>query len=221
MQDAWKEKHQKKGCTRFIYDGIVDEALWQCQTTPRVCYFLKEAYTGEAEGFSLTNWLAESREPWMMWKKVAVWTKAIHSALTEPQAFDSAQISAKAQQLIRSISVVNVKKSNGTPHSDGEEISLYAEEDRAELYKELILIDPEVILCGYTLDSFRKVVGEELSEYSIHDSRFGCWRGALVIDYFHPACRYPNAVNYYALMAICQTARTAGCCCKYMERTKA
>ena len=29
----------------------------------------------------------------------------------------------------------------------------------------------------------------------------------LVLDYYHPAVHYPNRVNYYALMAICDVAR--------------
>ena len=28
-----------------------------------------------------------------------------------------------------------------------------------------------------------------------------------VIDYYHPACHYPNRVNYYALLSICRLAK--------------
>ncbi len=33
------------------------------------------------------------------------------------------------------------------------------------------------------------------------------WKDTLVLDYYHPAVHYPNRVNYYALMAICDVAR--------------
>ena len=41
---SWKEKHKAKGYENFIRDGIIDYDAWGNQTTPKVCYFLKEAY---------------------------------------------------------------------------------------------------------------------------------------------------------------------------------
>ena len=37
--------------------------------------------------------------------------------------------------------------------------------------------------------------------------KIGLNQDTLVIDYYHPAVHYPNRVNYYALMAICDVAR--------------
>ena len=45
LMDSWEEKHKNNGYKRFIRDGIVCEEKWEAQHTPRVCYFLKEAYT--------------------------------------------------------------------------------------------------------------------------------------------------------------------------------
>ena len=40
----------------------------------------------------------------------------------------------------------------------------------------------------------------------IRDTLYGFWNDKLIIDYYHPACYYPNRVNYYALMSVCRMA---------------
>ena len=49
LMKEWKLKHIKKGYEKFISDGIVCEKVWEEQRTPKVCFFLKEAYTDEDE----------------------------------------------------------------------------------------------------------------------------------------------------------------------------
>lgn len=39
-----KKEHEEKGYRKFISDGIVNYRKWENQSTPKVCYFLKEAY---------------------------------------------------------------------------------------------------------------------------------------------------------------------------------
>ena len=33
------------------------------------------------------------------------------------------------------------------------------------------------------------------------------WKNILIIDYYHPASRYPNKVNYYSLLSIGKIAQ--------------
>lgn len=51
------------------------------------------------------------------------------------------------------------------------------------------------------------VLGEELQNDDTWDNMLALWKDTLVLDYYHPAVHYPNRVNYYALMAICDVAR--------------
>ena len=46
-------------------------------------------------------------------------------------------------------------------------------------------------------------MGEELQDDDAWDNMLAIWKDTLVINYYHPAVHYPNRVNYYALMAIC------------------
>jgi hypothetical protein len=82
----WEEVHKKKGYERFIRDSIVSLKDWYEQTTPKICYLLKEAYS-DSDGFDLVQALHD-RDPWQMWKKVAVWTEAIFQSFGECSAYD-------------------------------------------------------------------------------------------------------------------------------------
>ena len=54
--------------------------------------------------------------------------------------------------------MVNVKKSAGEKVSDYKEIQRYAEYDRRELRREIELIDPTVIVCGYTISALNIIM---------------------------------------------------------------
>ena len=53
-----------------------------------------------------------------------------------------------------------------------------------------------------------EVLGDELEMDGTADTMYAFWKDKLIIDYYHPACHYPNRVNYYALMTICRLAAT-------------
>ena len=55
LMDVWEAKHRQKGYKRFIRDGLVYQEAWESQQTPKVCYFLKEAYTSDEDGYHLTE----------------------------------------------------------------------------------------------------------------------------------------------------------------------
>lgn len=203
--DIWEKRHRECGYKRFIRDGIVDEEWWsQKQSVPKICFFLKEARS-EEEGYNLVESLYKYR-PWKLWQKVAIWTQAIQSAFTQEMVYDSDKLDMKAHELIKQIAVVNVKKSEGTVYSDSDNLWGFTKLDKDLLKRELELIDADIIVCGYTFGMLCEVLGDEIEMDGTADSMFAFWKDKLIIDYFHPACRYPNRINYYALMSICRLA---------------
>lgn len=202
--DKWESIHRKNGYERFIQDGIVSPKTWETQTTPKVCFFLKEAYTKQ-DKYNLVNDL-HNNNPWTMWRKVAIWTQAIHNAFYGMVEYNDSVIRENEKQAIECISVVNIKKSNGQKHSDYEDLKKYAEEDNVMLKQELEIINPDIILCGNNISLLKLVLGEELQNEDTWDNMIAKWKNTLVIDYYHPAVQYPNRVNYYALTSICHTA---------------
>ena len=149
LMDSWKEKHRNKGYKRFIRDGIVCEEQWEKQQTPKVCYFLKEAYTSNENGYNLVEDLHDCEQPWTMWRKIAIWTQAIHNAFSQNMSeYDEEVLRSHEKEIIDRIAVVNVKKSNGENSSNYEDLEKYAIEDRAEIKRELEIIRPDIIVCG-------------------------------------------------------------------------
>lgn len=204
--DLWEQRHLEAKHKRFIRDGIVDEKWWmQNQSVPKVCFFLKEARTEQEEGYNLVKDLCEN-EPWNLWKRVAVWTQAIHNAVTGECAYNERNIKGNSYDVVRKIAVVNVKKSDGLAESTEEDLLQYVADDKDLLKKELEIINPDVIVCGYTFGMLKTVLGDELDYENTSDTMYGFWKDKLIIDYYHPACHYPNRVNYYALMTICRLA---------------
>lgn len=201
----WEEVHKKKGYERFIRDGIVSLKDWYEQTTPKICYLLKEAYS-DRDGFDLVQTLHDE-DPWQMWKKVAVWTEAIFQSFGECSAYDKERVQKNSWKNTDCIAVINIKKSNGQSQSDDKEIVAYAEADQDFLRRELDIINPDIILCGNTSDCLRTILGDRWKDNETKMTLFGQWNGKLVIDYCHPASQYPNRINYYALMSICQIAK--------------
>lgn len=140
--------------------------------------------------------------------KVAIWTQAIYNAFNDNICeYDDEVLRSKEKEIIDRIAVVNVKKSNGGSESEYEDLKKYALEDRLEIKRELEIIQPDIIVCGNNLSLLKLVLGEELQNDDTWDNMLALWKDTLVLDYYHPAVHYPNRVNYYALMAICDVAR--------------
>ena len=200
----WEYAHKRMGYERFIRDGIVSPKDWYEQSTPKICYLLKEAYT-KGEGFNLAKALHDE-DPWGMWKKVAVWTEAIFQAFGNCCEYNQESITENSYDNMYRIAVINVKKSNGRHKSDYKDIGDYALADRDFLRKEIEIINPDIIVCGYTSHCLRTILGDNWRNNNTAMTLFGEWDGKLVVDYFHPASHYPSRINYYALMSICQLA---------------
>lgn len=119
---------------------------------------------------------------------------------------DENRISEVEQDLIRKIAVVNVKKSNGKTNSDGEELVKYANEDKELLLKEIEMIKPKIIICGNNVRLLNIVFDGALDMEKLYKHHYVIHNGYIIIDYYHPACHYPNFVNYYAIASLYQQA---------------
>lgn len=205
----WQAKHELLGYENFIRDGIVNYAAWEEQKTPKVCYFLKEAYVKDKPFHDLSK--ALSCELWGIWKhKIPFWTQGVYDAQVPPKTFEPKLSENEKRSIIDRIAVVNIKKSNGNTSSDGNDLMKYVREDEELLRRELIIIEPDVIICGYTFH----LVKDVLQGMKILDVGDGKWGNSLVIDYYHPSNWHGAAgnteIHYYALREICRNVFNPG-----------
>ncbi len=205
----------------FIADGVVDYSIWNHLNNTRILFVLKEAYGTDWDNYTLASWLgAENGENMShaMWRRVARWVYGItRSTPTEVQKYIPKLTREQHLAALRSIAVLNLKKSAGETSSDYDEIAAYAAYDREEIKKEISLIDADVIICGSTF----KTLYEQVYEHSegLGDKANDNWfyylnldgKERLYIDYYHPANQWPDLVNYYAITNIYQQALLSRC----------
>ncbi len=223
--EMWRKRHKANGWTHFIYDGIVSEVDWNRPDNKRICFFLKEAYLKENEKPSLKTWnLTDSLAHGLdkrLWKRIALWVYGINGTTeTTIPSYAEAQALTREQRhtLLSQIAVVNVKKSEGKPGSDENNLLSVACEDKDLLLRELELIQPKIIVCGYTAGLLRFLFGAKTDGHTV-DRNSGAisweqltrngyfWLGdCLVLDCYHPANHFPAQLNYYTVCCLYQQA---------------
>ena len=222
LQNSWRKEELHKNEV-FNFDGIVDSEQWEDAENKKILFFLKEAHHGSKSSkgyfdekgpcnYSLTSDLRK-KGPWKMWIKVAEWAYAIKETNIEKMANYSEYCEhygewEKQNEIIRQISVVNLKKSAGTPSSNNDNLATYLNKDKTKLFDQISIIDPQIIVCGSTFKFFKEIVGaDSISERN--DNWFYFWKDKIVIDFYHPANQFPKLMNFYSLAAIYQRALIA------------
>ena len=214
--NLWKEKDIHSGKI-FNFDGIVCKDEWDKQDK-KILFLLKEAYhddkkfmsENQSNEYNLTYDLCENG-PWNnIWNRVAEWTYGILNTSIDDIAAYKKLSKEEAKSYVKKISVMNIKKSGGESKSKDESLRLYAENDAAEIVKEIELINPNIIICGYTmgylilsLETLKKNDSSVISinkEANFSENFHYNWKNRIVLDYYHPAARYPALLSYYGLI---------------------
>lgn len=217
LMREWAEDHHGKGGASFISDGVVDADTYE-GSIPKICFFLKEAYSRTDDGdWSLTDWLASGAMT-RMWSSVAEWSYGIRHT-TETVIPQKPQLTREEKTaLLQAVAVVNVKKSNGAVASDYEDLLQYARTDQAYLKRELDILSPDVIVCGNNSSLLRLLYGAsvkdngKVGEDGLVDAAFmrqygyAVVDGTIILDYYHPANQYPAIMNYYTVCGLYQQA---------------
>ena len=197
----------------FVSDGIVDEMIWNdLPYNKRVLFILKEAYdTREVkQEWSLTEHL-KSRGPYAnIWYRVCEWTYGIMTTTSDHIEPYSDWNAMRTSDVLRKISVMNIKKSDGLNSSKQEEISAYADADAEEIIREIVLIDPYIVICGSTFADINRITGNQITgaelpgTYAYTDIIGGKER--LFVNFYHPANHFPSFMNYYGMAGVYQQA---------------
>lgn len=206
------------GKNRFICDGIIDADSWK-EPKRKILFVLKEAYHKEVchdnrSEFNLSASLKEDG-PWgAVWKRCAEWISGIYRAdCSNPLPPYKDLNWDEANLYLRRCAVLNLKKSDGNTSSCMDEIAAYACHDRLEIAQQIKIINPDIVICGSVFYLLNKCVydGNLLGEGAFSGQWNDNWyywttaltgKPTLVIDFYHPANRFPAVLNYYALMGV-------------------
>ena len=238
LLDKWQEKHAKllsqeePYCLdheppfgRFVRDGIVNLDEWKKQKL-RVCFLMPEASGFENLEKYPEGTVCDVAQEWndkgaftRLLQMTAFWTQAVYDAVQPPVTYHKKQINKKQNELLRSVAIVNIKKSDGQRNPSVGSVRHFARTDAAEIRKELEIIKANIIICSGTFfaihgerpeeelpEGERKFVfyNDELVSGAQRAYKWG--KNKLVIDAWPVAQKYKPAsskcLNYYALREI-------------------
>jgi hypothetical protein len=199
---SWRRRHLEKGFDGFIKDGIIDPSRWSTAKT-KILFLLKESYDGPKD------LRVEIRETgfakWQIWRKCAYWCYACHHVFldTLPPFPDHDPAFREASDLFLSSAILNIKKSNGRHPSDYEDLAPYAREDGDLIRQQIELISPKIVISGnvWYKDEFWPEARQVYDFVWQAGDRF-------IVDFWHPACQFPNKLLYYTLS--CSLANAVG-----------
>lgn len=197
----WKRQEHHKN-ELFIYDGIIDTQRWS-KSQPKILFILKEAWE---EQYKKEDWdlCKIIRTVWKgpkykIWRTLAYWAYAIQysgNRLTPPLPD---QDDKKYIESFLSCAIINIKKSGGKSSSDFNDLASYVQKDKKLLKRQIELISPDIIVCGSTFDLVKDLFAD------IADTDYDLlyrWGNIPIINFGHPANRYPHKLNYYTLAFI-------------------
>lgn len=220
LMTQWAESHRNKGWHNFISDGTVNAAVYET-SSPKICFFLKEAYNRDYDkSWSLTDWLAQGAMT-RMWSTAAEWCYGIKYTTRTAIPKKPDLSNSEKTNLLQSVAIVNVKKSNGNVRSDYNDLLRYAIDDKKYLKHELDILKPKVIVCGNNSSLLRLLYGASISSKGgvasdgqinydfMQKNGFVIVGNQIIIDYYHPANQYPAIMNYYTVCSLYQQALNA------------
>jgi hypothetical protein len=184
----WKElkHHKNKG---FVTDGIVDFGKWN--KSKKILVLLKEAY-GDKEDWNL-SYLIDGDKQWRknnpLYRTLSMWLYVLNNTTISyiPKNLTDEQLEVADNYLLSS-AVINIKKSFGKSSSSANDIYKYSVKDKYFLKKQIELISPQIILCGYTAHPLLKgIYGSD--DYSQLYTSTHCidFDGMTIIDFWHPS----------------------------------
>lgn len=204
LMKQWSEKDLHKGRS-FIADGIIDYSRWE-KSDRKILLLFKEAYGDYDDLCRLIR--DEWKGPkYKLWWTVSYWLYAIQKITKNSCPIfpnDESEFDECIEYLLSS-AIVNIKKSSGKSSSEYDDIITYAKEDSSLLEKQVLLINPDIILCGYTFEPFKTFWKKPLNKVGNTGFIFKS-EGLTVIDFWHPSNHYPNHLCFYALCSILQEA---------------
>jgi len=158
--NRWKRRRPS-----LVKDGVVNEESYT-QSDTKLLFLLKEANDRGGGGWDLRDFLQEGARG-QTWNNVTRWVRGIRSLSEEIPWSDLEEITpAQRTQFLRSICVINFKKTPGGGTTDNDELERIAEEDRDYLNEQFSFYNPDLIVCGGSVTEhlFDKLILDRLIE---------------------------------------------------------
>ena len=203
LLDSWSKRPPHVDRT-FVRDGPIDWKEWS-KISRRVLFLAKEAY-GESDSGESWDLSKLVREEWKgpkykFWWTLGYWAYGIQRLKKErlPTSPFSEGLWDDVTESVLATSLVNVKKSGGRVSSDDDELQWYVHKDRCLISEQVECLSPHVVVCCSTWALVKNDLWPRAEQVSERVYRTG---DMLLLDYWHPANRFPEVISYYAIVAL-------------------
>lgn len=206
----WQENRK-----RFVRDGVVSEGDYLA-SSQKIVFILKEVNDPDGGGWDLRKFVAEGGRH-QTWDNTTRWVYGIRNIASIPDWNFFKNITKNFRiETLKSIGVLNLKKSPGMHTADHASLTAVANEDKKFIQQQYSLYDPDLTICGGTGELFKKVVGDKSMKWS-QTSRGIRWyernTGKFVVSFAHPEARVADPLLVYGLLdAICEIHAGQGKC---------
>lgn len=194
----------------IVLCGLVDEAIYE-STTPKVVFILKEPHS-DHKGWSIPcelnrNVLNHSKgaplehEFMRTWRQAGVWA---YSVIHGFGSYSNLKADLFVAAGLKAIGMTNLKKTGGGASSSFTEISGCASAEKDLWQEEIRVMNPDLIVCGYTYWLVQKNLGlavhhldtinKQEYQYSVYDVDYR-ERGHTILDFWHPGIRTHRAAK--------------------------
>lgn len=186
----------------FVADGVVSEVDYLASKI-KLCFILKEVNDPDGGDWDLRDFLFEGARH-QTWDNVTRWVKSIKNLPKEIYWNELSNISElERSESLKSISVINLKKTPGTHTADYASMETVANEDKRLIQKQFSIYNPDITICGGTAELFKYIAGYENAVWKM--TTRGIWwfereNGKYVISYNHPEARVHKPLLIYGLL---------------------
>ncbi len=197
--DSW-ETEVGEYTSKFVRDGIIYEDLFE-KASPKILFMMKEPNNPDQKSGDFRKWWKDELKG-SFDIRLAEWS---YGLLNNFPPYDSIWMSGHQAALnsIHKIAFMNIKKSGGKSVSNEAEMNQHARQNKNYIHHQISIIDPEIIVLGWTWESLRTTIFPNLSwKDSGHGARIARFNTIKIIDFIHPSSRTSAPATYYFLKTI-------------------
>ncbi len=204
IRESEEELFQRwgSGVKWFVKDGVIDEEAYQ-NSEKKILLILKEVNDQNGGGWDLRSYVKNGGRS-QTWDTVTRWLMHIREIDTDIPWSTLEKISNDQRiEQLKSIAVMNLKKSPGTHTAIHKDVSKVAHEDRDYLNEQFKLYKPDLVICCGTSWIFHEVikfVNEVKWSSTTRGVRYHTMDGTTIIDYAHPEVRCSKDMRHYPLI---------------------
>ena len=201
LENELFEKWSKKR-TNLVSDGIVNNKDYQ-KSACKILFLMKEVNNPNGDLRDLRPFLKKGGKA-STWNNATRWIYGIRNLNREINWQEIVEIKKHhRKEHLRTIAVVNVKKTPGKASSNYKELWKIAREDQNLLKEQIDFYNSDIIICcGHPTGSilkeliFPEIVWKKTSRGIPY---YKTKNGKIFIDYYHPAARVSSSLLFYGL----------------------